>query len=112
MSQVSKNVCFFSTRAGISGVIFIYTWDILFGTPCRTFYQSIKTFVEVHKSAMTHFLIMMRISSEDIRKKFIQVYYVNEIFYVQSTCMCTSAVAKIERILWFQVECIFVLQLS
>ena len=25
---------FFSTRTDISGVIFIYTWDILFGTPC------------------------------------------------------------------------------
>ena len=30
----SQKYLFFSTKAHISGVIFIYTWDILFGTPC------------------------------------------------------------------------------
>ena len=41
MSQVSiKKIYIFSTEAYIAGVIFMYTWDILFGTPCRL--QSIK----------------------------------------------------------------------
>ena len=30
----SQKYLFFSTKAYISGVIFIYTWHILFGTPC------------------------------------------------------------------------------
>ena len=27
-------ISIFPTKANVSGVIFMYTWDILFGTPC------------------------------------------------------------------------------
>ena len=47
MSQVSKNISFFSTRVDISGVIFIYTWDAFLGHP---------VFADEHLSFMNVFI--------------------------------------------------------